>query len=285
MTKFVALTDRAVLKLEGPDTRPFLQGLITNDIDRLSRDTPLYAALLTAQGKIIADFILLSAGEAVLLDCAAGAAPDLAARLKKFRLRAKVTITEAGSGLEVVSAPDAPPPDARIMAAGPDPRLAALGWRWIVEPGTIAAPGMEQEPHATYDRHRIECGVPDSILDLRPETFFPLDCNFEELNGVDFTKGCYVGQELTARMKHRATARKRILPVAASTPLPPHGTPLKRDDTEVGEMLGAQGLIGLAMLRLDRLGETPALTAATGEVVHVGRPHYPLVLPAAAPHV
>jgi len=278
MTKFVALTDRAVLKLEGPDTRPFLQGLITNDIDRLSRDTPLYAALLTAQGKIIADFILLSAGEAVLLDCAAGAAPDLAARLKKFRLRAKVTITEAGSGLEVASAPDAPPPDARIMAAGPDPRLAALGWRWIVEPGTIAAPGMEQEPHATYDRHRIECGVPDSILDLRPETFFPLDCNFEELHGVDFNKGCYVGQELTARMKHRATARRRILPVAGSAALPAHGTPLRLGEAVVGEILGSQGPRGLAILRLDRLGEATAVTTDDGQAIQVGRPPYALAV-------
>lgn len=285
MTKFAALNDRAVVKLEGPDTRPFLQGLITNNIDSLSPSNPIYAALLTAQGKIICDFILIEAGEAVLIDCAAPAAQDLTARLKKFRLRAKVTITEAATGLAVVSAPEAPPEGLQVVASCRDPRLAELGWRWIIDPQALAAPGMEQEPHAAYDRHRIECGVPDSILDLRPETFFPLDCNFEELNGVDFTKGCYVGQELTARMKHRATARKRILPVAASTPLPPHGTPLKRDDTEVGEMLGAQGLIGLAMLRLDRLGETQALTAATGEVVHVGRPHYPLVLPAAAPHV
>jgi folate-binding protein YgfZ len=285
MTKFVALNDRAIVKLEGQDTRPFLQGLITHNIDRLSPESPLYAALLTAQGKVICDFILLQAGEAVLIDCAAPAAPDLAARLKKFRLRAKVTITEAGAGLAVASAPEAPPAGLQAIAACRDPRLAELGWRWIIDPQTLATSGMEQEPHAAYDRHRIECGVPDSILDLKPETFFPLDCNFEELNGVDFAKGCYVGQELTARMKHRATARKRILPVASATRLPPHGTPLKSGDTELGEMLGSQGLIGLAMLRLDRLGDAQELIAATGETIKVGRPHYPLILPEAAPRV
>jgi folate-binding protein YgfZ len=172
-----------------------------------------------------------------------------------------------------------------VIAACRDPRLAELGWRWIIDPQSLVTSGMEQEPHAAYDRHRIECGVPDSILDLKPETFFPLDCNFEELNGVDFAKGCYVGQELTARMKHRATARKRILPVASATHLPPHGTPLKLGDTELGEMLGSQGLIGLAMLRLDRLGDAQELTAATGETIKVGRPHYPLILPEAAPRV
>jgi len=227
----------------------------------------------------------MQAGEAILLDCASAAATDLAARLKKFRLRAKVTLTEAGPGLVVLSAPEAPPHGTKAIAAGLDPRLAEMGWRWIVEPGVVPTIAMEQEPHTAYDRHRIECGVPDSSFDLRPETFFPLDCNFEELNGVDFAKGCYVGQELTARMKHRATARKRILPVASATGLPAHGTTLKSGDTEVGEMLGSQGPIGLAILRLDRLGTTRTLTAATGEAIEVGQPYYRLVLPEAGPHV
>jgi folate-binding protein YgfZ len=285
MSSYVLLDDRAILRLEGPDTRPFLQGLITGNIDRLSPDHPLYAALLTAQGKIIADFILAQAGEAILIDCAATQAIDLAARLKKFRLRAKVTITHEGEGLAVISSPDPVHPADGVLASFADPRLPELGHRSILATGTLSHLAHEREPHATYDRHRIECGVPDSIADLRPETFFPLDCNFEELHGVDFDKGCYVGQELTARMKHRATARKRILPVASATGLPPHGTPLKSGDTELGEMLGSQGPIGLAMLRLDRLGDAHALTAATGETMKVGRPHYPLILPEAAPRV
>jgi len=285
MSTCVFLADRTILKLEGQAARTFLQGQVTNNIDSLAPAHPLYAALLTAQGKIIADFILMQAGEAILLDCARPQAADLAARLKKFRLRAKVSIEETATDLTVISAPQAPPENLPVVAAAPDPRLPEMGWRWIVETRLLPSLDLEQEPHPAYDRHRIECGVPDSLLDLRPETYFPLDCNFEELNGVDFAKGCYVGQELTARMKHRATARKRILPVASATGMPAHGTTLKSGDTEVGEMLGSQGPIGLAILRLDRLGNTRTLTAATGEAIEVGQPHYKLVLPEAGPHV
>lgn len=285
MSTCVFLADRAILKLEGQDARTFLQGLITNDIDTLAPAKPLYAGLLTAQGKIITDFILMQAGEAILIDCAAPQSEDLAARLKKFRLRAKVGIEERGADLTVISAPQAPPESLPAVAAAPDPRLPELGWRWILETSLLPSLDLEQEPHPAYDRHRIECGVPDSVLDLRPETYFPLDCNFEELNGVAFAKGCYVGQELTARMKHRATARKRILPVASAAGLPAHGTPLKSGDTEIGEMLGSQGPIGLAILRLDRLGTRRSLTAATGEAVEIGQPHYRLILPEAGPHV
>jgi folate-binding protein YgfZ len=120
-------------------------------------------------------------------------------------------------------------------------------------------------------------GVPDSALDIPPETLFPLDCNFEELNGVDFAKGCYVGQELTARMKHRATARKRLLPVNASVALPPAGTALKLDGTDVGEMRGTIGTIGMALVRLDRLGSATHATAE-GVNVKIGRPSYPLTM-------
>ena len=277
MSKVIALNDRTVLKISGPDAKPFLQGLVTNDMGRLAPGRSIYAALLTPQGKIISDFILSEAGEAFLVDCAASCAPDLAARLKKFRLRAKVQVEEAGPTLAVLSSPDAPPANIAVQSAAIDPRLPQLGWRWILEAETLQTLDIEHEPHASYDRHRIECGVPDSDLDLKPETFFPLDCNFEELQGVDFNKGCYVGQELTARMKHRATSRRRILPVAGAAPLPPHGTSLRVGDMEAGEMLGSQGPIGLAILRLDRLGESREVLAGD-RALQVGRPHYALTL-------
>jgi tRNA-modifying protein YgfZ len=277
MSKVIALNDRTVLKISGPDAKPFLQGLVTNDMGRLAPGRSIYAALLTPQGKIISDFILSEAGEAILVDCAASRAPDLAARLKKFRLRAKVQVEEAGPTLAVLSSPDAPPANIAVQSAAIDPRLPELGWRWILEAETLQTLDIEHEPHASYDRHRIECGVPDSDLDLKPETFFPLDCNFEELQGVDFNKGCYVGQELTARMKHRATSRRRILPVAGAAPLPPHGTSLRVGDMEAGEMLGSQGPIGLAILRLDRLGESREVLAGD-RALQVGRPHYALTL-------
>lgn len=277
MSKVIALNDRTILKISGPDAKPFLQGLVTNDVGRLAPGHPVYAALLTAQGKIISDFILSTAGEAILMDCAASRAPDLAARLKKFRLRAKVQVEEAGASLTVLSAPEAPPANLAVETVAVDPRLPELGWRWIVSAGTSLPPDIEHEPHASYDRHRMECGVPDSDLDLKPETFFPLDCNFEELQGVDFNKGCYVGQELTSRMKHRATSRRRILPVAGAAPLPPHGTSLRVGEVEAGEMLGSQGPIGLAILRLDRLGEAREVWAGD-RAIQVGRPHYALTL-------
>lgn len=277
MSKVIALNDRTILKVSGPDAKPFLQGLVTNDVGRLAPGHPVYAALLTAQGKIISDFILSQAGEVILLDCAASRAADLASRLKKFRLRAKVQVEEAGASLAVLSAPEAPPANLAVESAAIDPRLPELGWRWIVNAGNSLPQEIEHEPHASYDRHRIECGVPDSDLDLKPETFFPLDCNFEELQGVDFNKGCYVGQELTARMKHRATSRRRILPVAGAAPLPPHGTPLRVGEMEAGEMLGSQGPIGLAILRLDRLGNAGEVMAE-GRSIQVGRPHYALTL-------
>jgi folate-binding protein YgfZ len=277
MSKVIALNDRTVLKISGPDAKPFLQGLVTNDMARLAPGQPVYAALLTAQGKIISDFILSQAGEVILLDCAASRAADLASRLKKFRLRAKVQVEEAGASLAILSAPEAPPANLAVESAAIDPRLPELGWRWIVSAGNGLPQDIEHEPHASYDRHRIECGVPDSDLDLKPETFFPLDCNFEELQGVDFNKGCYVGQELTARMKHRATSRRRILPVAGAAPLPPHGTPLRVGEMEAGEMLGSQGPIGLAILRLDRLGEAREVLAGD-RAIQVGRPHYALTL-------
>jgi hypothetical protein len=257
------LTDRAVLEVLGPDATSFLQDLVTNDVTRAAGGRAVYAALLTPQGKIIYDFLIVPTEGGFRLDCAKASAPDLAARLTKYKLRAKVTIAERAD-LAVVASPGS------LTDAYADPRLAALGFRTI----TTAPPTSDEA--AAYHAHRIALGVPDSI-DIPPETLFPLDCNFEELQGVDFDKGCYVGQELTARMKHRATARRRILPVAAETPLPPAGTPLTLGATEIGELRGSIGANGLAIVRLDRLGNATEATAA-GVAVRVGRPAYPLIL-------
>lgn len=258
------LPDRAVVEVSGPDAASFLQGLITNDIAKATGGNAIYAALLTPQGKIIYHFLVAPVESGFLLDCAKTHTADLAARLKKYKLRAKVTITERPD-LTVIASPQ------RIVGGFPDPRLPALGFRAYQTSATAAGNA------AGYHTHRIALGVPDSS-DIPPETLFPLDCNFEELHGVDFAKGCYVGQELTARMKHRATARRRILPVAADAPLPPPGTPIKLGATEIGELCGAIGTRGLALVRLDRLGN--AEEADVGDItVRIGRPAYPLILP------
>ena len=256
------LPDRAVIEVAGPEAATFLQGLITNDITKAAQAQAIYAALLTPQGKIIYDFLIAPTGDGFLLDCARAHAADLAARLKKYKLRAKVTIAER-SDIAVIASSN------RIDGALADPRLPALGFRAYQTSTTIT------DDAAGYHSHRIAQGVPDSS-DIAPETHFPLDCNFEELHGVDFAKGCYVGQELTARMKHRATARRRILPVSAPS-LPPAGTPLTIGTTDIGEMMGSVGSNGLAIVRLDRLGNATEATAS-GAAIRIARPSYPLIL-------
>lgn len=258
------LPDRAIIEVVGPDAATFLQGLVTNDVAKASGNNAIYAALLTPQGKIICDFLIAPVEGGYQLDCAKTHSADLVARLKKYKLRAKVTITERPD-LAVVASPQ------QIPGGFPDPRLPALGFRAHQTNATA-----DGDP-AAYHTHRIRLSVPDSG-DIPPETLFPLDCNFEELHGVDFAKGCYVGQELTARMKHRATARRRMLPVTADAPLPPPGTPIKLGASDVGELHGAIGKRGLALVRLDRLGNAEEADAG-GITVRIGRPAYMLILP------
>lgn len=263
----IILKDRGVVEVSGPDASTFLQGLITNDMKGVADGRAVYAALLTPQGKIIHDFLIAQGpGDAFWLDCVKANASDLAARLKKYKLRAKVTITDRSADLHVVA-------NGKADVTFEDPRLAALGRRAIT-----ATPGDAQTDARAYDEHRLSLGVPDAATDIPPETFFPLDCNFEELHGVDFNKGCYIGQELTARMKHRASARRRMLPVTADAALPPPGTTLKLGATDIGELRGAIGKRGIALVRLDRLGNAKEADAG-GLIIHIGRPAYPLVLP------
>ena len=274
------LHDRSIIEVSGPEARPFLQGLVTNDVMRVSALTSVYAALLTPQGKIIYDFLLAGAPDGVRLDCHKDHAAELIARLKKYRLRAKLAITDASAGLAVVALPSPAP------SAVADPRLAALGYRAIIPNSELEtwtqSLGILLGNDTGYHEARIKLGVPDSRSDIPPETCFPLDCNFEELHGVDFNKGCYVGQELTSRMKHRATARRRMLPVSALTRLPAAGTPLRNGTIEIGEMRGSIHNNGLALIRLDRLASTSEVTI-DGTIIHIGRPAYSLILTGAEP--
>lgn len=268
----ILLKDRAVVEVSGPDAASFLQGLITNDVEQVAQGRAIYAALLTAQGKIVHDFLITAAPSGGFwLDVARERAADLAARLKKYKLRAKATLTERADLAVVAHAARPQTTDVTFE----DPRLAALGHRVIT-----ANPGDAVTDDRAYHERRIALGVPDAI-DIPPEAYFPLDCNLEELHGVDFDKGCYVGQELTARMKHRATARRRMLPVEADTNLPPPGTVLKIGSSELGELRSAIETKGLALVRLDRLGEAQEADAA-GVTVRIGRAAYPLILPSGA---
>lgn len=251
--------ERAVLRLSGPDTRSFLQGLVTNDVRRLA-DGPVYAALLTPQGKYLFDFFLVADGEeAVLVDVAADRAGALAQRLGLYRLRAKVAI-EAADLVVVVGTGPVPP------GAAADPRHEGLGWRAVVaDPAPLVAGRAALDP-AAQDALRVALAVPESGADLRPDDSYILEMGFERLHGVDFRKGCYVGQEVTARMKHKAELRKGLARVRLGGAAPPPGTEITRDGRAVGTLLSAAGDHALAYLRFDRTEGAPAGSLVAGGV-------------------
>jgi folate-binding protein YgfZ len=261
------LSDRAVIALEGSEAREFLQGLITNDVARLAPGIGLYAALLTPQGKILFDFLMAEGDGAVLLDCAAGTAEALVKRLTMYRLRAKIGIARRPQ-LAVYAGLTGRPAERAVTFA--DPRLAALGPRSI---GAAAEMPDFLEGPAAYHAERLALGVPEGA-DFGSDKIFALDAGLDELHGVSFDKGCYVGQELTARMKHRGTARKRILGVRADIALPPAGVKIMSAGAEIGEIFSTYGREGFALMRLDRLGETKASLTADNLPVTITRPQW-----------
>ncbi len=259
------LDDRSVIALAGADARSLLQGLITNDMEQLSPASALYAALLTPQGKILFDFLIVEGDGAVLLDCPRSRAEAMVRRLTMYRLRARVEI-ELRPQLKVLAAWQGETLPGISFA---DPRLPQLGIRSIVAEAETP-PGVGQlEP---YHAHRRALGVPEGE-DFGFDAMFALDGDLEQLHGVSFTKGCYVGQELTARMKHRGTARKRLLAVSAGADLPPAGTAVTAGEKTIGELISVTGRDGFALIRLDRLEETATgvLTAA-GVELRLARP-------------
>lgn len=187
------LADRALLRIAGDDVRGFLQGLVTQDTQTLAPDAPRWAGLLTPQGKALFDFVLWDDGDAVLVDCASDAAEALARRLAMYRLRRKITIEPAEGAVHWALAPG------RGVA---DPRLPELGYRWLAAPGA---------PAVGWRAHRLSLGVTEGAGELGTDQTLWLECNARELNGVSFTKGCYTGQENTARMHHRAKVNRRLV--------------------------------------------------------------------------
>lgn len=237
MTSEKADGARRILLLGGADWRDFLQNLVTNDLGKLSKG-PVYAALLTPQGKLIADFILVDDGDGVLLDVAEVWADMLKQRLTMYKLRADVTIEETGLSVRRGTG-DAP------TGAVTDPRSAALGWRLYGPEGG--------DDGSDFTALQVEHLVPESGRDLGPDSYI-LEMGFERLNGVDFRKGCYVGQEVTARMKHKTELRKGLRLVHIDGDAAP-GTEILRDGKPVGTLLSRAGDKALAYLRFDRIGD------------------------------
>lgn len=268
----IHLEDRAILAVGGAESRPFLQGLITNDIDRLGPGRGLYAALLSPQGKIAYDFFLVEGDGAILVDCAANTADALLKKLKLYRLRSPVTLEKREQlhvYVDLKGHPDNRPTSyAERAITFADPRHDGLGQRSI---GAVAEMPKGLADASTYHAARLALGVPEGC-DFGFEKIFALDAGLEELHGVAFDKGCYVGQELTSRMKHRATARKRILAVTTADALPPAGTEISDGAQALGEIVATYGAAGFALVRLDRLEPAQGALTAGGIAVALTRP-------------
>ncbi|EIE52865.1 aminomethyltransferase [Salipiger aestuarii] len=235
------MSERKVLRVSGPDAEQFLQGLVTNDVMRV-KDGPVYAAMLTPQGKYRADFFLVADGDDILIDVAQPLSTDLLRALTMYKLRAKVTVAE--TDLTVSRGPGAAPD-----GAFDDPRDPRMGWR-----AYDGRPSVETD----WDALRVDALIPESEIELTPDTFI-LEAGFERLSGVDFKKGCYVGQEVTARMKHKTELRKGLATVTVDGTAP-IGTPILSGDRPAGVLYTQSGGRGIAYLRFDRA--TGALTAA-----------------------
>ncbi len=288
---YAILGGRGLVAVSGPDARPFLQGIISQDMDRVGPTSAAYGALLTAQGKFLHDFLIVELDDVVLLDCEAARADDLTARLGRYKLRSRVELALATDRFEVAAlwgegAPaalglPAEPGAARTFAGGIafiDPRIAELGVRAILPAGrgaaAIADAGFASADFAAYDAHRLRLAVPDGSRDMVPERSLLLECNLDLLNGISWEKGCYVGQELTARTYYRRLVKRRLTPVEIDGPTPPPGTPVIAGGDEVGKLYSALDGRGLAVIRLAALDpvEDGGMTAGEARLTPVSAP-------------
>jgi folate-binding protein YgfZ len=252
--------ERSVLRVEGPEAKLFLQGILTCDVEAVSADSAGYGALLTPQGKILFDVFIYESPNGLFIDCATSQMAELLKRLNMYRLRAKVTISAADE-LAIAVSQDVRP------GAWRDPRSALMGWRRLVPTGEL--------PQSDgYHLYRISAGLADTDMDLGSGEFFPHEANFDQIGAVSFSKGCYIGQEVVSRMEHRGTARARILPVQCDSNAPPRGCDIRADDKSIGTMLGSEGDIGLALIRLDRLAEVRAPLLSEGVRIRVQKPAF-----------
>jgi folate-binding protein YgfZ len=248
MVKLAPLPERGVIIVEGDDRVAFLQGLVSNDMEAAEPGRAVWAGLLTPQGKWLADFFVFAGADALLLDCEVEQVPMLIQRLSRYRLRMKATLRPEPA-LQVHVAWGGRPDGSAIMA--PDPRLADFAWRILT-----AEPLAGNATPEDWDLYRLAAGLPDGSKDMEADRSVLLEAGFDELAGVSWTKGCYMGQELTARTKYRGLVKRRLVPVSVDGDLPPPGTPVLRDNVEVGTMRSGRDGIGLASLRIDALGRT-----------------------------
>lgn len=273
---------RGLVRIEGPDARAFLQGIVSNDVDKVSPARAIYAALLTPQGKYLYDFFIAELGGVLIVDCESARREDLVRRLARYKLRSKVAIEAAAPelavalvyGADALAAVELPPERgaAKALAGGvvyTDPRLAEIGARAILpraSAASVVGAALRPGSPADYDKRRIRLGLPDGSRDLEIEKSLLLENGFDELGGVDWDKGCYMGQELTARTHYRALVKKRLVPVDIEGPPPAPGTPILGDGAEAGVMRSSSDGMGLALLKREALDGAQSLTAGAAKL-------------------
>lgn len=256
MPKITKLQDRALLRISGQDNRKLLQGLITNNIDRITPDACIFAALLTPQGKFLHDFFLFQDGDDLMMDVLVDRLPDLLKRLKMYRLRAKVDFSDETKDWQVIVAfgeeSTGTPGQITPVDSGQktiDPRHTDIGARyWLSSSADI--PEGDNAPVEEWQKHLIALGIPSAGTDLIVDKTLMLEAGYEELNAIDFRKGCYVGQEITARSKYRANIRKRLLHIESDQDLPMEGV-ITCNDKHAGDLRSVNGKEAIAFMRLE----------------------------------
>lgn len=284
---YAVLNDRAVIRVSGPDRVSFLQGLVSNNIETISATKSGYGALLTPQGKFLFDFFVYQQDEdSLLIECERGEngqrAAELFKKLRMYKLRAKAELTDVTDSYDVIAVfgkdaltnlfKDTAPGTTGRIADGikaVDPRLSAMGARILLPKNSLAemaAIGATESDAESYHKLRVTLGLPNGSEELEVEKSILLENGFEELGGVDFKKGCYMGQELTARTKYRGLVRKRLLPITIDGAAPEAGTIIMNGDKEAGTIRSVHGSVGLALIRLERVGDDADLVAGHAKI-------------------
>ena len=253
MTHISLLHKRSILRLKGEDRSSFLQGLISNDIKLCSQDNPIYAALLTPQGKFLHDLFIVYQNDHYLIDCEAERAGDLMRRLLAFKLRAKIELEDCGSIFDIYAAYRSDQPDipTEALLIYKDPRHAKAGMRFLTKKNTVM--GKQGIEHfRLYDKERLRLGLPEASEDMLIEKSTLLECNMDKCGAISWTKGCYIGQELTARMHHRGLLKKRLYKVSIEGQIPAPGILIEWHNEIIGEMRSGRDHLGLALLQIDK---------------------------------